>query len=314
MRLATSEERDRSEAVVDRIVFARDGGTVAAFSRCDIHVFSPHSGKTVLRLFLGGRTNTWDETGDLSPDSRWLAHANNWHGAISVRDLKSPSAGHECQALSGHAGEVEALAFSPDCKWLVSCGADGTVLVWDAWRLTGKAAPVGRDPADLDRDEARDRWELLGDADPHRAAEAMAALIESPAVAVPLIEARLKPAEMVPQDRIERLVAELDSNEFARREKAAEELRGFVEQAAPALRKALEGKPSAELTRRARQLLAELEGPVTSPQQLRTLRAVEVLERIGTAESRKVLETLATGAPAQRTSEARASLNRWSGR
>jgi hypothetical protein len=49
----------------------------------------------------------------------------------------------------------------------------------------------------------------------------------------------------------------------------------------------------------------------TVPERLQALRAVEVLERIGTPEARKVLETLATGAPAARlTREAKASLGR----
>jgi hypothetical protein len=47
------------------------------------------------------------------------------------------------------------------------------------------------------------------------------------------------------------------------------------------------------------------------PERVQALRAVEVLEWIGTPEARKVLEALATGAPAARlTREARASLGR----
>jgi hypothetical protein len=99
------------------------------------------------------------------------------------------------------------------------------------------------------------------------------------------------------------------------RDQALTELRRLGEQAAPALRKAREGRPSAEAARQAKQLLAEVEGPVTDPERLRQLRAVEVLERIATPAAREVLEALAKGAPGARlTQEAKASLERLSAR
>jgi hypothetical protein len=47
-----------------------------------------------------------------------------------------------------------------------------------------------------------------------------------------------------------------------------------------------------------------------SGEELRGVRAVEALEHIGTAEAREVLQTLADGAPARLTREAKASLER----
>lgn len=48
-----------------------------------------------------------------------------------------------------------------------------------------------------------------------------------------------------------------------------------------------------------------------SPDSIRTLRAVEVLEYIGSPEGKKVLQTLAAGAEGARvTREAKASLDR----
>ena len=58
-------------------------------------------------------------------------------------------------------------------------------------------------------------------------------------------------------------------------------------------------------------LLEKLEGPVTAPELLRALRAVEALERAGTAEARAVLARLAGGAPPARlTREAQAASKR----
>src|SRR5262249_22930343 len=159
---------------------------------------------------------------------------------------------------------------------------DGTALVWDARRLTGKAAPQERDAPELDKDEVPPHWDVLAGADPGKAAKAMAALVESPDAAVRLLKARLKPAEAPPAGGVERLIDDLGNEAFDVRDKALTELRQLGEQAAPALRKALEGRPSAEVARQAKQLLAGLEGPVTDPERLRQLRAVEVLERIAT--------------------------------
>jgi hypothetical protein len=114
--------------------------------------------------------------------------------------------------------------------------------------------------------------------------------------------------------RIDRLLRDLDSDTFAVREGAFRELEGLGAWAAPRLREALQGKPSPEFRRRAAELIRRHEereerGP--DPGLLRDLRAVEVLEGVGTAEAREVLQVLARGAPESRlTQEARASLQR----
>jgi hypothetical protein len=78
------------------------------------------------------------------------------------------------------------------------------------------------------------------------------------------------------------------------------------------LRKALSARqPSLELRRRIERLVEKLEGPVTSPERLREMRAIEVLEQIGSAECRKLLQQLAQGHPqSDLTGEARAALAR----
>jgi hypothetical protein len=110
---------------------------------------------------------------------------------------------------------------------------------------------------------------------------------------------------------------DLDTNQFAVRESAKQELEKLGEIAAPACRKALEQKPSVEARRRLEALLEKQSREWQNPssERLRTLRAVEVLEHIGTPEARQVLETLAKGAPEARlTQEAAESLQRLSRR
>ena len=75
----------------------------------------------------------------------------------------------------------------------------------------------------------------------------------------------------------------------------------------------LAGKPAPETARRIEQLLARKPDVSSRPDLLRRLRAMQVLERVGTPEARRVLADLADGLPlAAETREARAALARTS--
>lgn len=133
-----------------------------------------------------------------------------------------------------------------------------------------------------------------------------------PQRAVNLLRVRLRPASAVPADKIRQWIADLDSDEFPRRETASAELAALGDQARAALQASLQAKPSVELRRRVEALLAD-PGLVRSAETLRRLRAVEVLERIGSPEARQILETLVQGAPeARQTREAKTALARLS--
>jgi hypothetical protein len=95
--------------------------------------------------------------------------------------------------------------------------------------------------------------------------------------------------------QVRRLIAELDDDEFRVRDKAARELANLGLAVRPALLKALQETTSAEVGYRLRGLLARLALP--SSDELRAMRAVEVLERIGDAQARQALKVLTRGAP-----------------
>ena len=106
------------------------------------------------------------------------------------------------------------------------------------------------------------------------------------------------------------LVADLDSEKFAVREAASQELGKYDAEVEPLLRKALESNPPAEARKRLDALLARPRA-VPSPETLRGLRAIQALEHIGTGEAQLVLKELAQGAPEARlTQDAKASLER----
>ena len=131
-----------------------------------------------------------------------------------------------------------------------------------------------------------------------------------PTTSVPFLQNHVRPAK-VDAAEIAKLLAALDGDAFDGREAASGELAKLGDIAGPAMRKALEGKPPLEVRRRLEELMDKLYGPVTLPEQARDLRCVEVLERIGSPEARRLLDELGKGAEGSRpTREAKESLGR----
>jgi len=172
----------------------------------------------------------------------------------------------------------------------------------------GKLEARKRGPRRLSPQELDVLWtRLQGDA--ATAHQSIVTLLSAPADAVPFLAARLHPSAGVDQRRVAALIKQLDSSRFAERQKAQAELRKLADGAESILRKALAENPSAEVRRRLEQVLQPLEPTSTSGK--RTLRAVEILERIGNVEAKRVLRHLAEGdSMAWLTIEAAASLRR----
>ncbi len=103
--------------------------------------------------------------------------------------------------------------------------------------------------------------------------------------------------------RLGKLLTDLDNKQYATRQRAEKELAKLGDLAAKAIKERLENAPSLEMRRRLEQLLDRLEGGTVPPEVVRTLRAIEVLERIGTPAARQVLRELARGAAGHRITE-----------
>jgi HEAT repeat protein len=135
----------------------------------------------------------------------------------------------------------------------------------------------------------------------------MVELASDPARVVPFLGEHLKPVVAVESNRFAPLLKKLESDQFEEREEAARELGKLGEAAEPGLRKALAENPPLETRRRLESLLAKLGGK----ERLRSLRAIELLERLGDHQARGLLRRLAAGAAgAWLTEEARATLER----
>ncbi len=240
-----------------------------------------------------------------SADGRLLAVAAPGQ-EILVWDLRH---GRELRRFKGFDAAVTSLAFAPDGRRLVSGLNDSTLLVWDVGPR--EAAP----PIKLGAEGVAKAWADLGGSNAAKAFRARVALASSPDEAIALVKDRLRPVKAADPERLPTLLTDLDSAQFAVRGKAQAELEALGDLAEAALRQALADKPTPELQRRVQGILDRLRGPVTRPDRLQSLRAVAVLEDIGTPAARQALETLAKGAPAARqTQESRAALERLSQR
>jgi hypothetical protein len=161
---------------------------------------------------------------------------------------------------------------------------------------------------DLTPAELEALWADLAD-DAAKAHRAMGKLTAGPARSVPFLRTKLKPVIAADPQRVAELVRDLDSEEFARRKQASEDLAKLGEGAAAPLRKALDQRPSLEVRKRLEDLLAQTEA--LTPQRLRALRSLEVLEHASGTEARQLLRALANGVSgAWLTREAEAALKR----
>jgi hypothetical protein len=154
-------------------------------------------------------------------------------------------------------------------------------------------------------------WADLADENAATGYQAVNDLATDAKHSVPLLREKMRPVPPPNARRIERWMADLDSEEYTVREAAARGLEALAELAGPALRKALQGKPSLEQGLRLERLLQTLSARILTPDELRDLRAVEVLERVNTPASRDLLRRLAEGTPEARlTKDAEAALKR----
>lgn len=168
----------------------------------------------------------------------------------------------------GHDGPVRAVAYSPDGRRLYSGGSDTTVLAWD---LVGPAGGPTPTPGAL--------WAALLDPDPAAADRAMRHLLSAPGAVADLVR-RVEAMPAPDLSRVAGLVAGLDGPGFAAREAAGKELEQLGRAAIPALRAAVRATPSAEARARLEEILRRVDRPTVAGEDLRRVRAVEVLERV----------------------------------
>ncbi len=256
-------------------------------------LFETRSGKLRRRWNDASKPSRDYERLAFSPDGQLLASSDGF--AVHFWEVAT---GKEIHTFRGHRGEINHLAFSGDGRLLASTSWDSTVLIW-ALVAPSKSEDAEKCWADLAAEDAR------------RAHDAVWKLAREPGKSLPLLRDRLHPVQPVSREQLERLIRDLDSDQFAARETATKKLHKLGELAEPALRRILANKPTLEHRRRIEPILAELDGNLPSGEALRSLRAVRVLEYAGTTEARRLLRELASGAEdVALTRQAQAALTR----
>ncbi len=286
----------RFDGTVRAVAFAPDGRSLAAVGSPGLRIWETASGRERVHLPVHG-----DAVQDLAfaPGGRLLG----WAGGDAAVHLWDTLANRKPRPLAGHTAEPRCLAFDPTGRRLAAGGADGVTLLWD---VEPPIADTVLTPEDL-----RDLWDTLG-GDAAVAFGAMGRLVRAADQSVPFLAERLRTLRIVDGGRVTALARELDDDRFAVRERATAELARLGPAAVPALRDVVRGDCSAEVRTRIEQILARLkQAPAPAADWIRGLRAVETLERIGTAEARRVLRELgAAGSEAWLAQEARTSAER----
>ena len=155
--------------------------------------------------------------------------------------------------------------------------------------MHGGPKPPAPSAANLDR-----AWNDALTADAAKAFAGIKLFAAHPNVAVPFLRRKLVPVSPPDHERVDRLLADLDHNEFRKRELATRELAALGDRVRGALQKAQSTAVSEELRKRVEKLLAVEDEP--SPEMMRLIRAIEAMEAAGTPEAMSLLDYWAGGA------------------
>jgi hypothetical protein len=252
----------------------------------------------------------------LSPDGRLLAlaygsrmHLGRFlleneilHRRITVWETAT---GKEIMQVPQDGATV--VAISPDGRKLAAGSTVTAVQFWDlapaGWKQPGKQP-------NLNAKELDKLWADLADEGTERAYAAIWTLGAAGDPAVAYVKEKLQPAKSA-GEQVRELLQKLDSDKYATREAAFGALKKLGPVIEAELLQALAGKVSPEVRKRLQKLVDGWERRPLSAEELREVRAIQLLERIGTAEARAVLAHVAEGAPgAWLTQEARLALKR----
>src|SRR5262249_48365747 len=160
--------------------------------------------------------------------------------------------------------------------------------LWDVTGRTWSGVPA---KAKLAEKDLAGLWTDLAEPEARNGFAAQVKLTAAPEDTVAFLARELRPEAPPKIDAagIARRIADLNDAQYKVRRKAAHELEQLGMDAKPALLKALKGNLSVEMRRRVEQLLAKAETARlrVDPPLLRSLRALEVLERIASPEAQK---------------------------
>lgn len=254
----------------------------------------------------------------LDSDARFVASVEE---GFAVR-LWDATTGQELAAWTGHERCTHSVVFSSDGRMVVSASKDRTIRIWEV--ASGRCALVLPLPQSLvwsvalSRDRAllaaglqdgtvvlyelrcapsspasmEDAWEALAALDPVGGRAGIEPFVSAGDRGAEALNERLL---VLNEAEVRGWIDALDDDEVTVREKATAELTRVRVAAHRLLREAAEANISAEARGRIRTIFEARSMPPYAGELLRSVRAIEALERIGTEPARRGLREIAEG-------------------
>jgi WD40 repeat protein len=283
------------------VQFSPDGKSLMIGTFTGVHIVDAGTGKDIMSY--SGRM-VFGKSAAFSRDGK-LLFVGKVDGTLRVVDAAT---GRTLRDFPGHTEPIYGINLSPDGTMLATGSNDSTVLLWEISELSKPASAHKVVPT---AQELNALWNDLAGEDGAKAYKAINVLASTGDDTVALLRQHIKPVAPADPKVVEQHLEDLNSQKFGVREKANAELEHLGDLAALALQKRLQANPTLEMRQRMEKLVAKLNAPVQSPEMLQTLRGIETLERIATAEAALALGEIAKGADGHRvTEDARAALHR----
>lgn len=267
------------------VAFSPDGRLLAT----DELLWNVDEGK-LLRRFLDPENKDYPYAAAFSPDGKSLVTGTS-SGVVRLWEVET---GKERRCFSGHRGIVHAVAFCRSGQAVVSASEDTSLLVWD---VTGQLLRDAKHRTPLTTEQLNHLWTNMGDADARKAYDALCSLAASPSGVPAFVLCRIRSSFQFDRAKAEKWIAQLDDDQFTVRENATRRLEQLGDRAERFLRLALTRSSSLEQRRRVQKLLDHLSTSEHPPERILALRAVELLEHIGTTEAREGLRAIADKSP-----------------
>ncbi len=294
------------------VAFSPDAKFLASSGHIDnaVSVWSLRTGKLATSV-----TDKWFfRTAFFSDDSLSLLCVSDANGQAFLHNLVAEKAIYHFNPPPRLA---HFAAFAPDCKRVAVIGPSsegGESSIYGQfsiflYEVPAKAlSPV---TAQVDETTLEKLWPELSSDNDLRLQLVLKAFRAAPKPTVELFGKKVPPVSKELREKVEKAIAELDDDAFTKRDQAMKDLQSLAHQFAPLLEAKMKAAAAGEIRNRLTFILKQM-GEEKQPASLvMELRALNLLEQIGTKEARDLVERLSHGAAQARlTVEAQAVLER----
>ncbi len=252
-----------------------------------MHLWDVTTGKEIRKIATGANSNAVA----FSADNRLIGFASM--KGVKIFDLNSgkelaffPATDLRIPNYYEGVSATSPFAFAPDGRTIATGHTDGTITIWKI--------PSPPDLPELKPEEFDKFWDAFVTDAPAESRNSLHRLVQNPETAMKLLSAKFTAPAPKPIDvDLPAVIRKFDAPAFADRQAAIKKVKELGPRAAPALQDAIRTTESVEVRARAEEMLEQMKaGPKThgAGPDLRAVRAIEALERIGTPAAKKLLE------------------------